>query len=159
MRKGGLVWLMLLPKGRQLLNPGPTSLLPLVLLSLPSASPPLGTQVPAPLREALIGLGKEQGGPEPSWLTDPRAQLAHCLCAFLPLRPASGPDMPTADHVGNALFSSLPSGSPQCSLDQQLPLASNWLQFWAHSGLFFMFIPCVQRWLTWSRRGLGNKRS
>lgn len=84
---GGLVWLMLLPKGRQLLlNPGPTSLLPLVLLSLPSASPSLGTQVPAPWGKPWSGLGRNRAGLEPSWLTDPWAQLAHRLCAFLPLR-------------------------------------------------------------------------
>ena len=84
---GGLGWWMLLPKGRQLLpNPGPTSPLPLVLLSLPSASPSLGTQVPAPWGKPWSGLGRNREGLELSWLTGPWAQPAHCLCAFLPLR-------------------------------------------------------------------------
>lgn len=81
---------MLLPKGRQLLlNPDLTSLLPLVLLSLPSASPSFWDPGSSSWREALIGLGKEQGGPG-AILADGSlgpagtpAFCASCLCVGL----------------------------------------------------------------------------
>lgn len=145
---GGLVWLMLLPKGRQLLlNPGPTSLLPLVLLSLPSASPSLGTQVPAPWGKPWSGLGRNRAGLEPSWLTDPWAQLAHRLSAFLPLR---RPQVRTCRQLTTwemHFSSSLPSGSPQCSLISSCHWPATDCSSGLTRGLFFMFIPvCRDGW-------------
>ena len=111
------------------------------------------------LREALLRFGKEQGR-RGAVLADgslgPACTPSLCLP---PCESVWGPDTLTAGHVGNAVFSSWPSGSPQGSLSSGWHWPAIDFSSGLTWGLFFIFIPCAQRWLTWSRRGLGNKRS
>lgn len=111
------------------------------------------------LREALLRFGKEQGR-RGAVLAD--GSVGPACTPFLCLPPCesvSGLDTLTAGHIGNAVFSSWPSGSPQGSLSSGCHWPAIDFSSGLTRGLFFIFIPCVQRWLTRSSRGLGNKRS
>lgn len=146
---------MLLPKVTQLiLDPGPTSPSP-----PGSASPTFCISLTQDLSSSSL-----KGNPAQIWGAHirNRAGLDPAGAPSLSLPPSVS--LPSLDHAdswpcGKMQFSPIcPVASPLCMLisSQHLPAIGYSSGF--SLGLFFVFIPCVQRQLTWSRSRVWKMR-